>query len=172
MITDISQFTEGDLLIEGISISENIEFSKMAINDSLEQFIKIREPEYLRSILGCEISRDLIAYIKNRPEEESDKVEKWENIISWFQNCEISPIACYIFFYYVRWSQTRATHLGTLKNNSDNPVVSNDEKLISAWNIMVTMNNYFIRWMEQEISAYPDWYFDDYLLEPINSFGI
>jgi len=172
MITSISQFISGDLLISGLSISNNPTPVKEANNSGIQAFIDTREPEYLRKMLGCDVARDLIAYVKNRPEEESDKVEKWEDIISWFQDCEISPIACYIFFYFVRWNQTQVTHLGTLKANSDNPVVSADSKLIEAWNIMVTMNKYFVDWMEKRRYVYPDWDFNPCMLETINCFGI
>jgi len=171
MITPISQFTKGILHIEGIAESAN-DRPDFAMNDHLESYISIYEEEYLKKMLGCEIGVEFIKYIKNRPGDKKQIIDKWENIITSLNEFEVSPIACYVFYWYVRINQTQATITGTTKNNTDNPVVSPNGRIIPAWNMMVTCNKYFIDWMDKNKLDYQGWDFDPDMLETINEFGI
>jgi hypothetical protein len=124
-------------------------------------------------MLGYEVGEEFIAYLEGRTED-SLRVEKWEMLISYIEkfNAHVSPIACYIFYWYVRNRQTQATTLGVTKNNSDNPVVSPNEKLVTAWNAMVTMNVYFVKWIDKHRLYYKGWHYDHNMLESINELGI
>lgn len=166
MLTDISHF-KGIIRIEGLSETEGA--FGIALRDDIEQYISIYEPSYIRRLLGCEVSVKFMNYIKNRDEIESEKNEQWEYLIDWLTNQELNPIACYVFFFYVRNNNVTATSAGVVKNNSDNPVVSPNSKIITAWNAMVGIHHYLFNWIEDNI---PDAIFDKSLLEPINSLGI
>lgn len=171
MITDISQFTKGVTTVEGI-YPDAKEPYRMAVNDELKSFIDIYESEYLRKAIGCEMSVDFSEYIENRPDDEMDRIKKWENLIDWFDKCKVSPIACYIFFHYTRHVQSKVTASGTLSNNTDNPIVSSMQKMVTAWNLMVTSNFYLNRFMENNKKDYTEFEMDNNLLQYINEFGI
>jgi hypothetical protein len=171
MITPISQFSDGILLIEGIV--ENPQFgADHAIVGNIQRYISIYEPIYIREMFGCEVGNDFNAYIKNRPANEDERVEKWERLINHINGFDVSPIACFVFYWFVRQRQTQPTAVGVTKNNSDNPVVSPNIHLITAWSMMAVLNKYLIDIIDKNREDYPDWDFNCSMLEPINEFGI
>jgi hypothetical protein len=137
MLTSVSQFTKGIILIEGVLADAGNNPVAASINDGLQAFIDQYEPEYMRYLLGYENAKAFIAYYTNRPTAEADKVEKWEYLIDFIESFTTSPVACYIFYWYVRAVQTRATHNGVMAINSDNPIVSPKRKMADAYNSMV-----------------------------------
>lgn len=166
MLTDISHF-KGILRIEGIHESNNA--FGISVRDDIEQYISLYEPEYIRGILGREMSVKFMNYLKDRLSDGYEQNDKFEHLIDWLTNQELSPIACYVFFFYVRNNNVSATATGVVRNNSDNPVVNPNSKLITAWNAMATIHHYLSEWIEENITGAS---FDESLLEPINSLGI
>lgn len=171
IIPDLTQFTRGILKIQGV-IADPEEVVDHSINNHLNSFIGLYGSEYLTRMLGEKIGDAYMEYINNRPEDDSEQIDKWEKLRDLFDSIAPSPLNCYVFFHYVRSNQTQATNLGVTKNNSDNPVVSSNEKMITAWNTMVNMNRYIVRWMYRHLYDYPGWNYDSNMIKSINSFGI
>lgn len=170
MIIDSSYFTSGELKIENVLSPENVhERADIAVTDDLNSYIRTYTPIYLEKILGCELSADLIAYI-NRTE--SEPIDKWEEIKKRLTVKTVSPLACYIYFHYVRSHQTSVTGVGVTMNNSDNKVVNPSQKLITAWNLMVNSNIKLINFIQSNNANYPGFYFDEEMTETINYMDI
>ena len=168
MIIDISQFTRGELLIEGATDSMNASIGSYGLSESIRSFISIYEPEYLVRMLGCDLSESFIAYMND---DSGIAVKQWDDLKAWFDGQRISPIACYVYFHFVRWNDVRVTGNGVQRNNSDNPVVSSMGRLVSAWNLMVAGNYRLADWMDKNIPGY-EFRSDPDMFEHINSLGI
>lgn len=168
MITPISQFGSGILSIEGVRHNPTYP-ADHAIAGSLEKYISTYEELYIMKMFGCDIGRDFISYIKRR--DEIEKEERWEELISFINGFDVSPIACYVFYWFVRQRQTQATNVGVTLNKSDNPVVSPNILIVNAWNMMVTINKYVLDFISDK-KEYGCVDCDCSLLEPINELGI
>jgi len=171
MIINASHFTKGELYVEGVVIPPNNPI-QTATEDHLNSFISIYESKYLKKILGVKVYKDLKGYL-NR-EDDSGTIDKWENLINVLVGDEESPspIACYVFYYFVRSNQQTATVLGTVELDNDNPLVSAKYKLCMAWNLMIGLNKTIIDWIDLNRSDYPGWDFDCEILKPINEFNL
>lgn len=179
-IIDISHFTKGILHIEGIvdnTSDEERGWSGVAvdvINDDLNNYIDIYENEYLSKMFGDVMYLELIEYLESRTIEEDERIEKWERLIPLLDGSgvsKISPIACYVYFHYVRNNQTISTHIGTMMNDSDNPIVSSSNNSITAWNQMARMNMKIENTIAYNLSDYEDWHRNRYMIETINTLG-
>lgn len=164
MIIDKSHFIKGILLIEGITTGETLLVDK-AKNEHLTDFIDTYESEYLTELLGCDLSEEYIAYLS----EESEPIEKWDNLTAQLKAFKVSPIACYVYYWFVRNNQTQATPIGVTKADSDNIVSTPNMKLVQAWNNGVRSNIRLVRWLSDNEYEYNC---SRNLLTPINIFGV
>lgn len=179
-IIDISHFTKGILHIEGIvdnTSDEDRGWSGVAVDvitDDLNSYIDIYEDEYLSKMFGDVMYGELIEYLESRPTEEDDRDERWERLIRLLDGSgisKLSPIACYVYFHYVRNNQTIATHIGTMMNESDNPIVSSNSNSITAWNQMVRLNMKIENTIANNLSDYPEWCHNLFMTVSINPLG-
>ena len=85
---------------------------------------------------------------------------------------KVSPIAYYVFFFYLRKNQTQATPIGNVEESSSNKVSPCNIKMINAWNQMAYMNRYISDYLYDHRDDYSGYFFDEHLLEFMNKMGI
>lgn len=166
MIIDSTYF-KGITAIDGLNINTGApSVTRTALSDYLNSFIDTYEKEYLSLILGKDMCRQFINYLKSDPEY---KVDKWEKLKVKLTEDDSSPIANYVFFFFVKRNNVHVSAVGTTK--SEEEMADPNVVLIPAWNEMVEMN-YDVFDFLCENEDYKGFSFDMSMLEQINSFGI
>ncbi|MDD6210508.1 MAG: hypothetical protein PUB21_07890 [Bacteroidales bacterium] len=171
MLIDTTYF-KGELFIKDLSLGAGVPSeTRDDIQKDLYAFIEQYEPVYLKNMFGPDMSVPLSDYIRQR-DSISDKVEKWENIIALLMEGGYSPIAGYVYFYYVRSHQAVATPNGTAREIDSSAFAGSNLKMIVAWNSMVRRNREIAAWMREHSSDYPEWDVCCFMLEKMNEFGV
>ena len=166
MIVD-STFFFGPLRIEGYGSATR---TGDAIAEEMQRYIALYECRYLRLLLGKELAAEFAAYLE---QEDKEPEPRWEKLLSALVPVPcVSPIANYVFFYYVRRNQRSVTPLGVTETNSDNKVVSCDFLTVGAWNDMVDMNRDVACFLQGNAGDYPGLMTDDELLTKINVLSV
>lgn len=102
--------------------------------DLLESFINKYEKSFLNELLGNELSNEFIKALKG---ELSGKWGELKSRLVDEQNHE-SPIANYVYYWYMRNSVSTTTGVGEVETMSDNSMrVTPSLKMARAWNEMV-----------------------------------
>lgn len=180
MLIDYTFFQGGSLDIEGITLNTiTPDATSTAIVGGLEYFIAKFEPEYLGKLLGKELSEEFLSYLDRR-EESEEKEARWEDLISklkWTRRIgkkeiNLSPIANYIYFFYLRHNHAQATTTGVKQDTDDGKLLSPERKMVFAWNNMVEMNKALFAWIEYRRCNFPLWNPDIDLIERINVMSI
>lgn len=169
-------FFRGELHIEGVVETSGVPaLTQEAAKKDLYQMIGIREREYYNLTIGRENAKKFMAYLdKEDKSDESDK--KWSELermlVYEIDGYKYSPIAYYVYFFYLRKNQTQSTPLGTTKSNTANVVVSAINKEVETWNSMVHIHKYLSEWLFQRRAEYSGYFFSDDLLETINTLNV
>ena len=171
MLLDNSFFT-GELHIEGvISYTGVPSKTNEAANYELKSLISQYELDFYRKILGYDNAKKFVEYI-----ESGEGEEKWDNLknmlVEQVGDRKVSPIAYYVFFFYLRKNQTQATPIGNIDESSSNKVTPCNIKMISAWNQMAYLNRYLSDFLYNNQDDYGGYFFDEHLLEFMNQMGI
>ena len=174
MLIDETFFT-GDLYIEGLADYAGVPSkTNDAIKQELGSLIDHYESEFYRMTIGRENARAFVAYLSKMIDDEP--VEKWENLKSMLVeqvgNRKESPVAYYIYFFYLRKNQTQTTSIGNIEESQSNRISPCNIKMIDAWNQMAYMNRYLSEYLCDHREEYGGYFFDDCLLETINTLGI
>lgn len=177
MIIDTSYFF-GDILIG--------QLSEQAVQDKVNWFINQYEPEILRGLLGYETYKLMSAEtpeqrfvdIKTGKEYTDEKgiLRKWDGLVSG----KISLIAYYVYYWYQRSQSTTTSGTGEGKTQTQNAIpISAMDKMASAWNKMVTLNEELYCFLNTKKDVYTEWYDwaikDDsnvQFFHPINTFNL
>lgn len=129
-----------------------------AERERIEWFISVYEKSYLKELLGGEMCDKFVSYC-----EQGKSDDKYFNQLKERLTAAYSPVACYVFYKFVRTGNIHVTNVGSVKSSGDD-AVSPSALLVRVWNDMVQMN--------RDIA-------DDFLLEPasdltsyINEFGV
>lgn len=186
MLIDKSYFT-GELFIDGLITTGITARDKTAVENNLNQIIAFREPEFIERLIGEDAAVAFYLYLNDT--ENANWIlgdgkwndvriwsldgkwtsDKWEILKNLLVREKTSPIANYVYFYYLIKNQSYTTPSGERVSKSSNEIVSYDDKAIVAWNAMVRMNIKLLKQLELEsIVIQPD----INLLETINCFGI
>lgn len=175
MLIDTSYFVDGDLLIEGLSDGLSSPMAT-ALTADVERYIDIHGRDYLYKLLGDDVARDFISYyedsILTRPTMEAN--EAYDaligQLVSYHGTERRSPMASYVYYWYVRDHQLRATGIGVTYANSDNRVVKSITLLTRVWNQMVDMNRSIVK--DVLVANGVEFVCQKELLEQINTLGI
>lgn len=169
MLIDSSFFTVANLRIEGI---EGDSVPALAIKDRLDSFIEKYERRFLLLVLGKGCADGLAEYVGRKDDEGFVEVEKWEDLIHVLVYKEYSPIANYVYFYFVRSSVSRVTALGVQRTDTEDKIINPNEKLCMAWNDMVGMNEDIYNWLYERRCLYGGLVLDEELLTTINEMNL
>lgn len=175
MLIDEKFFT-GDLHIDGLVHSDGVpSLTNDAILSEFNGLSAKFEREFYFRILGRDNAEGFISFldaVSNYPDNGYER--KWIDLkdILVYDSFGVteSPIAYYIYFFYVRRNQIESTPVGVVK--ADAGVVKCNRKMIDAWNRMVSMNVPLSIWLFDHRDDYGGYYFDRDLLETINQLGI
>lgn len=128
-----------------------------AERERIEWFVSVYEKEYLKKLLGAEVCAGFVKYCTDGGEDEYFKQLKVR------LTQEYSPVACYVFYKFVRTGNVHVTNVGSVKSSGED-AVSPEGLLVRVWNDMVQKNREMV---------------DEFLLDPdvdlvnfINVFGI
>lgn len=165
MIIDGSYFT--GLLSLGINFDTGAEsITRKAEMDNLQSYIDMYEREYLKLVLGKNMSRQFIDYLSSK---KSD-IPSWESLKSKLSIPGRSPVANYVYFYYVSRCSVKPTSVGTV-HASEDKLANPNPLLVSAWNNMVDMNEDLYDFLCED-EAYRGFEFNSTMLDKINGMGI
>jgi len=147
--------------------------------NSIQTYIDFYEIEFLRQLLSPQLAEALIEGL-SEPVIKKRWVDLRDKLVYKYGSVSISPIANYVYYWIRRNGRTKTTIGGevdlnfTQGNNSDD-----SDKLITAWNNMVELNERFMEWFIENIEDYEDdmdkeWFdeirvYDDWF---ISGFGI
>lgn len=142
--------------------------TREAETDLLDSYIDVYEREYLHDILGEKVCNEFLDYLQRENPEDS-KEEKWEKLKELLQ-VSCGPVACYVYFHYIRDCGRSVTRSGVVKSSADDEIVSPSPLQIRAWNLMASENcRVFDLLMGDE---YEGVVFNKYMIESINDLGI
>jgi len=141
----------------------------------IDLLIVRREKEYLKELLGLDLYTLFMAGLA-----EVSVAQKWVDLKAQIvdETNKISPIANYVYFFYLR--QQKTTDVGIVRPKVENAeIVSSAYKQCDTWNDMVELNYEICQWLidnsttyETETVLYPLWVEDEGLLKIVNTFGI
>lgn len=170
MIIDSSYF-KANLKIEGLNSYSGADATKRANTDAIGSYIEKYEREYLLKILGKNVWSRFLEYIQSG-KKDNPTFDSLKDMLSTFGGEEgRSPIANYVFFYYVRRNQFSATMIGVTKTDTDNPLANPTPLLADVWNEMCEMNEYILSFLRKS-PMWKDVLFDCYMAKRINLLGI
>jgi hypothetical protein len=163
MIIDYTFFQDGLLMVDGALALATPSPTNEAIARRIDSFIETYEPEYLCKLLGEELYNDFLV---------NGETDKWEefkkHLVTKYNVTKASPIANYVYFHFVRDSQSIATINGVKKDGEEN-LVNPQSKMISAWNDMVHKNRIIYSWLCRNFRNVQT---EQELLETINVLGV
>lgn len=171
MIIDGTFFT-GDISIAGINVNAGCSHTDRAKADNLKSYIDRYEPEYLEYLLGEKLFLDFSIYLNGGKSDNDAFNVLRDKLVDNIGDNKYSPIAYYVYFFFVRGNQSQATILGVKRFEEDEELVSPNSMLIYSWNNMVRMTRRLYRFLYDNRDKYSGWCCDMSLLEEINSFGI
>jgi len=155
--------------------------------EALEMVIAIREPEYLRKMLGIRLYYEFITKLNAPPFD-----FKWQLLrdgADWFDNngnyrqwlgltndLKQSPIACYVYYWYNRKNFSKTLAEGQVVSKLNNAeTVSPARKMVDAWNKMVKLNIELIDFLNFNTALYGEFWSNSYdteLVTPINEHNL
>ena len=154
MLISKEHFT-GELYIEGLAGQGA---TATLISKQIEAIIEKREKQFLQQFLG-NLYEPFMEYVDGDLDENSPYYKLYE-----YLTCASSPIAYFVYFYYIRQVNSMVTANGVRKdrNNAYNP----NEKLVSTWNDMADINREIDKYLRKEFKEYKT---NQYMLMHTNS---
>lgn len=186
MLIDRTYFV-GDLNIPNTSTA--------AIGSLLDWFIEKYEEKFLLDAFGYSLYKAFKAGMQDDPvaQKWTDLIEGveytdlsgitryWRGLISSVSGditIEISPIACYVYYWFMRNNHSQTATMGEVKSKNENAVSHNPAlKMVRAWNEMSQAIRDLKHFLDAKQSDYPEWKDHDSwrmlrLFAPINEFNI
>ncbi|MEG1950484.1 MAG: hypothetical protein RR137_08990 [Odoribacter sp.] len=141
------EYFNGEILIPNLfSLGSGASaFVSKANEDLLIWFIQKYEKMFLIKLLGVKMYNEFVIA------PDLDLKSKLIDDVS-----RQSPIAYYVYYWFVRNRITETVGIGEIQGQSDNStVVSPSEKMIKAWNNMVDDVNNIVYWIKCNKCDYP-----------------
>ena len=166
MIIDSSYFV-GDISIPHTASPD--------VSSNLNSLIGAKEKEYLVTLMGYELYKVFhpatlsgsvtgrYADILNGQEFTGydGKLKRWEGLVSPITTdnpTPSSPIADYVFYYYLLQKHTMTTGIGQVKPKGQNSTpVSEKYKACAAWNSMVDKSILLYQFLRSSPTVYPEY---------------
>lgn len=163
MLIDVSYFTYGPRQIENASIVKMSAQNSLAVNESINGYIKHYQNLFLASILGNDLVNDFVNYITDN----DNKDERYEVVCSKIRD----SFADYVFFNMLRDMNRQATITGFVQLKCANTYMSPIKMQVTIWNEMVMKNRLFLEFSKSGNCPFSV-NIDNNLLTPINSFNL
>lgn len=130
-----------------------------AIDNSIDWYISVYEPEVLTMLLGATLYAELLAGLAVLPTPDAKWTALKNKIVD--STKKISLIANYTYFKY-------ANDKINLGIPDESPVFFNHDRTVKAWNNMTLLNEKLFDFLIANISDYPNWTIESILL---NGYG-
>lgn len=165
------EYFKGELYIEGAAASNNIAGATASlIGMQIDRIIETREKEYLQELLGCLYEPFMSWYEQYESASEEAETSEYKNLYDMLVDISGSPIAYYVYFFYVRTKNSMSTANGTIKKSVNN--VSPMDKLVLAWNTMADLTRKIDKYILTNDDFYKGYKPNFHLLKYINSMGV
>lgn len=145
----------GELYIEGLAGQSA---TATLISKQVEALIEKREKQFLQQFLGC-LYEPFMEFVDGDLDDDSPFYRLYE-----YLTCTSSPIAYYVYFYYIRQVNSMVTANGVRKDRTN--AFNANEKLVSTWNDMADINREIDKYLHKEFKEYKT---NEYLLMYTNS---
>lgn len=164
-VIDTSYFVS-ELLIPNISGTHAVVTENVA---KLNKLITKYEKSYLRKLLGDTLYDVFITDLTASESWAVDLRDQMRDTVN-----KVSPIANYVFYFWMKDSLTYTTSGGTIEQKSENGTQATAmRKMMDAWNDMVDLNDDLVDYMNDNYSSFPETPNTDLsLLRKINTFNI
>lgn len=155
-----------ELFISNITESSEVEQARAA---ELQRFIDKYEPIYMNNVLGETLYSEFLAGLALNP-----IPAKWTALKALFVDTSklLSPIASYVYFYYMRNHATETTAAGEVTSVTENgEVVGANYKMVRAYNEASESADLIKEWLRSNIATYPT-FVNGGSFGIVNTFGI
>lgn len=169
--------------------------SQAAISSAVDLFIEKYEDKFLREVLGYTLNKSFQAgllqpVIESKWSDLRDGVEYtnlsgktvfWRGLIdavSGVASFDVSPIANYVYYWYIRNNHTQTATTGETKAANENSSMASPAlKLVRAWNEMSAWICELVDYLDAKKDDYSEWADHDVYcmrrkFRPINEFNI
>jgi hypothetical protein len=159
------------------------------VKSMIDHLIAVYENEYLETMLGYELlkkfnagvlaSNPIYLDLKNGKEFTGldGRLKKWHGFVDTVTF--LSPVADYIYWYYLKRSVTQTAGLGEVTANAQNAANASPKfKMCDAHNRMVEKNKILHEFLTANYTDYPEYHLNSFdiehysLLTKINPYGI
>lgn len=156
----------------------------------LDAFIDKYEDQFLRYALGLELYTAFQAGLLGTPVMLQRWVDLRDGVAYTYGNrqwqwrglrqaaAKQSPIANYVYYWFMRDGFTQSTTMGEANTNKENATSTNPgAKMVRAWNEMAQQVYSLQHYMRATVSTYPEWqsnllWVSSRHFQPINEFNI
>lgn len=157
-LIDATYFTQQLVIPNATNIAAN-----------LQRFIDEKEPEYLEWLLGYQLYNlaDTNNWVDQRYKDIKDgkaftdrfgQMTKWKGLVFTKGTAKKSPIANYVYYWWLRDNWSVTTGAGEKKQQAENAVNSDfGEKMFRAWNEMVEWGLNLREFLRLNLGVYPEY---------------
>lgn len=135
---------------------------------AIEAYIAKLQKPFLFGVLGKEIGKQALDYIKSLDAEDAERDVDLDMVLEQLKE----PFADYVFFKILRDSSSQATITGLVQLKSANTYVAPMKRQVSTWNEMVEAIADFTNWCDSDECPFPDIETSDNFKSKINTFNL
>jgi hypothetical protein len=166
--------------------------SNAAVGSLLDLFIEKYEAKFLTEVLGYELYNAFKAGLLEEPipqkwtdlkngveyTDQTGRTRLWPGLITQPPADKQSPIANYVYYWYIRNNHSQTAAMGEVKSQNENAVTHSPAlKMTRAWNEMSGWVCDLKDYLDSKKSDYPEWESQDVWrmlrsFRPINEFNL
>lgn len=147
----------------------------LAVGEVLDWFITKYEDQFLKEVFGYELYKAFKEGLQDDPVEDkwldlvegkeytdrADKLKYWRGLTC-TQSGDVdvysSPIACYVYYWFIRNNHTQTASMGEVKAKTENATSHNPAfKMVRAWNEMAQSVCELVDFLESNKEVYTEW---------------
>ena len=132
MLIDCTYFTDGPRHILNATLGV-VSPNANEVCSAIEAYIAKFQKPFLVGVLGKEVGKTALDYIKSLDAEEAERDVDLDMVLEQLKE----PFADYVFFKILRDSSSQATMTGLVRLKSANNYVAPIKRQVSTWNEMV-----------------------------------
>lgn len=150
MLIDCTYFTAGPRHILNATLG-TVNPNATEVCSAIEAYIAKLQKPFLYGVLGIEVGKQALDYIKMLDAEEAERDIDLDMVLEQLKE----PFADYVFFKILRDSASQATMTGLVRLKCANEYVSPMRRMVSTWNEMVEAVADFIDWCDSDECPFP-----------------
>lgn len=167
MLIDCTYFTAGPRYILNATLG-TANPNANEVCSAIEAYIAKLQKPFLYGVLGKEIGKQALDYIKSLDAEDAERDVDLDMVLEQLKE----PFADYVFFKILRDSSSQATITGLVQLKSANTYVAPMKRQVSTWNEMVEAIADFTEWCDSDECPFPNIETSDNFKSKINTFNL